>query len=61
MNRKNQKKLVLNKESVRHLTTNDLDKINGGDYTDAAGCVYTVPHSFCVCPSKNMCSLGGGC
>jgi hypothetical protein len=61
MNRKNRSKLVLNKESVRHLTPNDLGQANGGDYTDAAGCVYTVPQSFCVCASKNPCSLGGGC
>lgn len=57
MNKKTSKKLALSKESVRQLTASDLGKAQGGYYTEADGCVETVPRSFCVCPTKNMCTI----
>ena len=58
MQKKNRKKLTLNRNSIRQLDGAQLSRAAGGAYTDAADCVETVPLSFCLCPTKNVCSLG---
>jgi hypothetical protein len=55
------KKLGLNAQTIANLSADALGSAAGGDYTDHAGCVDTVPRSFCICPTKAVCSLGGGC
>ena len=62
MNKKIGKKLALSKESVRQLTVNELGEAQGGYtqtcYTRLEGCVETSPYSYCLCPTKNICTLG---
>lgn len=51
------KKLGLKKDTLAILSANELACVDGAAYTDAVGCVETVPRSFCVCPTKNICTI----
>jgi len=51
------KRLQLRADTLALLSTGELTKAAGAAYTDAVGCVETVPRSFCVCATKNVCSI----
>ena len=57
MQKKFKRKLVLNKANVRRLDAGELGQIQGAYYTESPGCVFSVPRSFCVCPTKHICSI----
>jgi len=51
------KKLQLRKHTLALLSGAELAKAAGAGFTDADGCVDTVPQSFCVCPTKHVCTI----
>jgi hypothetical protein len=51
------KKLKLAADTVAILSSKELEHVVGGEYTELVGCVYTSPQSFCICPSKYICSI----
>lgn len=59
MNDKNQKKLQLNKETIRNLSDESLDQVAGGQKKGTTGviCVSQVKFTACVGCSV-VCSIG---
>jgi|GEM_PF-5792838 len=51
------KKLQLRKSTLALLSGGDLAKAAGAAFTDGEDCVDTVPRSFCVCPTKHVCTI----
>lgn len=51
------KRLNLKKDTLAILSDSELACVDGAAYTDAIGCVETVPNSFCVCPTKHICTI----
>jgi hypothetical protein len=51
------KKLRLRADTLAVLASAELERVGGGAYTDVAGCVETVPASFCFCPTKHVCTI----
>jgi hypothetical protein len=51
------KKLQLRKDTLALLSAGDLTKAAGAGFTDDEGCVDTVPRSFCICPTKHVCTI----
>jgi hypothetical protein len=51
------KKLRLTADTLAILSSTQLEEAVGGAYTDALGCVETQPMSFCICPTKYICTI----
>lgn len=51
------KKLRLSADTLAVLSSAELEQVVGGAYTDAATCVETRPMSFCICPTKHICTI----